>query len=168
MTAPVYFTWDFLLPSRPARAASVDDLGGAQLRDNAAYPPIPPEMPYAAQLNQWALQLGGMNRVIVAIDVEVAFVLGNPVIVNAVAMSDQITTTYAVANFTVTHVGAGVVTIGWPAGTLPAPRAKPRAYITDPNPYAAPIAEPLPNQVRVKTWNLSGSPVDAPFVVSVL
>lgn len=167
MSAPDYLTWNFVLPGQPARAASLDDLGGAQLEDNAAYPPIPPEMPYAAQLNQWAKQLGGVNRVVTALDLEIQFLGGVPTIVNATGMSDQLTTTFCVANFVVVHVGAGDVTIAWTVGMLPAPRAKPRAWHTDVTAAPQPVAVPTVNQVEVHTWNLTGTPTNLPFVVSI-
>lgn len=168
MAAPDYYTWDFALPARSARAASVEDLGGAKLRDDAAYPPIPPEMPYAAQLNQWAKQLGGVNRVIVGLDVEIRFIAGTPTVVNATGMSDLLTTSYVIANFTVTHPSTGVVEISWAPGTLPPPRAQPRAWITDANPYAQPVVVAGPNAITVRTWNVAGAPTNAPFVVSIL
>jgi len=167
MPAPDYFTWDFVLPGQPARAASVDDLGGAQLQDDAAYPPVPPEMPYANQLNQWALQLGGVNRVIEALDLEIA-IAPSLAIVRATGMADQLTTSYCQANFTVSLFSTGVVTIAWPAGVLPPPRARSRAWITDPNPYAAPVVESLaPNTLTVYTWDAAGTPTNAPFVLSI-
>lgn len=167
MSSPGYYTWSFNLPTQPARAASLDDLGGAALQDDAAYPPIPPEMPYANQLNQWALQLGGLQRTTLALDLEIQFVTGVPTIVNATGMSDQLTTSYCIANLTVTHVSTGVVTIGWLAGTLPFPRAKPRAWHTDATPAPQPVAVPGVNEVGVQTWNLAGTPTDLPFVVSI-
>lgn len=173
MAAPDYYTWDYILGAggRSARAASVDDLGGAQLRDDAAYPPIPPEMPYAAQLNQWAKQLAGMNRVVTALDLEVGYVAGSPVILNATAMSGQIVTSLVIAGlgstFTLAHPAAGQVIFGWAAGILPPPRAKPRAWITDPNPYAAPVVVALTSSVKVYTWDNGGTPTDAPFVISI-
>ena len=167
MTAPALYTWDFILPGTFAKAASLDDLGGAQLEDDAVYPPVPPKMPYADQLNQWAKQLAGMNRVITALDIEVTT---TPSVVSATAMSDQITTTFAQnsSNFQVEYFATGILTIGWAAGILPPPRTRARAFITDPNPYAAPVVEVLsPNSVTVYTWNLSGTPVNVPLLVSI-
>ena len=167
MTAPDFYTWDFVLPSQPARAASLDDLGSAALEDDVEYPPVPPEMPYAAQLNQWALQLAGVNRIIPGLDLQVAI---SPAlaVVNATGMSDQLTTTFVQANFSLAYFGTGIVTISWPAGMLPPPRAPARAWITDPNPYMAPVVEVLsPNSVTVYTWDHTGAPIDVPFVVSI-
>jgi hypothetical protein len=169
MTAASTFTWDFnLVLGVLARAASLDDVGSAALVDDAANPPIPPQMPYAAQLNQWALQLAGMNRIIPALDIEVMFTGGNPAFVNVLAMSSLINTTWAQQNMTLTHVSTGVVLVSWPAGTVPPPRAKARAWITDPNPYPQPVVQPAANGVQIRTWNLTGAPADLPFLVSVL
>lgn len=175
MTAKATYTWDFDLAATPpvvAAAASIGDLGDAALVDDAANPPIPPQMPYSAQLNQWATQLGGMNRVIVAADIQIHFVAGAPTLYNVAAMSSLINTAWAVAqaNMTVTHVGAGVVTVSWPQGSIPPPRAVPRAWaLSGPNAQPVAVATTVAGNpgVQVSTWNLSGTPTDMDFVVSV-
>jgi hypothetical protein len=168
MTAALTLTWDFALPGLPARAASIADLGDAALVDDAIDPPIPPEMPYAAQLNQWALQLGGMNRIIPALDLQIHFTAGTPAIFNVAAMSSIITTTWAQAHLTVTHSSTGVVMITWTAGTLPPPRAVPRAWVLSTTALPQPQALALSNGVQVSSWNLAGAATDLDFVVSVL
>lgn len=169
MAAAATYTWDFNLGATPpvvAAAASIGDLGDAALVDDAVDPPIPPEMPYADQLNQWAEQIGGVNRVIVAADIQIHFVAGAPTIYNVAAMSSVITTAWAQANMVVTHTGTGVVTITWPAGSLPPPRAVARAWNIG-GPYPQPVVTAVSNGVEVSTWNLAGSPTDLDFVVSV-
>lgn len=167
MVAPADFTWDFVLPGTIAAAAGLDALGGAQLVDDAKYPPIPPQMPYAAQLNQWALQLAGMNRVIAGLDLEIGFSGGVPSIVNAMAMSTIITTTWAQANIAVDHTGTGIITLTWPAGALPPPRGKPRAAVVADGSYLQPIALPQSNGVQVKIRDNTGALVDANFAVTI-
>lgn len=168
MTAAETFTWDFTLPTSPARAASLEDLGEAGHVDDAVYPPVPPEMPYAAELNQWALQLAGMNRVIPGLDLQIHFQGGAPAVFNVAAMSSIITTSWAQANLTVTHTGPGVVTITWPPGALPPPRAVARAWVLATGPFPQPQVTAVSNGVQVSTWNLTGAPTDLDFVVSIL
>lgn len=174
MTAATTYTWDFnlgIVPPLDARAASLDDLGGAQLVDDAVYPPIPPQMPYAAQLNQWALQLAGVNRVVPALVVEIHYIAGVPTIINATGMSSIITTTWATTgapnNLLVTHVGTGIVQITWAAGTLPNPRRRPRADPYTNSPVPVPNVTAVSNGVQVATWNLSGVLTDTDFTVEV-
>lgn len=167
MTAAHDYTWDFSLPAEPARAASLVDLGEAKLRDDTKDPPIPPEMPYADQLNQWALQLAGLNRTTFALDLQIHFAAGTPTIVSATGMSSIITTSWAQTNLTVTHTGTGIVTIAWTAGTLPPPRAVPRAWVIAAGPLPQPQAVGVSNGVQVSTWSLAGAATDEDFVVSI-
>lgn len=175
MVAPAYYTWDMdTTNSRPsaeqaARPASIADLGDAAHQDDAADPPIPPEMPYSAELNEWANQLAGVNRVILASDITVQFSGGTPGITNVAAMSTLVTTSWVQENMTVVHVGTGIVSITWPLGALPAPRAPSRAWIlaSSPAPYPQPQVVAIPNGIEVYTWNLSGTATDLNFVVSI-
>ena len=168
MTAPDYFTWDQDTDTgRAATAASLADLGDAQLQDSTKRPPKPPTMPYAAQLNQWALQLAGVNRVIGAATFEVHFTGGTPAISNAFAMSSAITTTWAQANVTITKNGTGDYTLSWPSGALPPPRGKPKAWVTEDAACLQPIALTSGNGVRVKTRNSSGTLADFDFAVRI-
>lgn len=167
MTAAKEYTWDFDLPATPARAASLTELGDAALADDAAYPPIPPEMPYADQLNQWALQLAGLNRVIHGISIAIHFTAGTPAIQSVAAMSSLITTTWAQANIIVTDNGTGDTTLTWPVGALPNPRAQPSAYVNASGPHPQPEAAIAGSGVRVKTWNMASAATDLDFTVIV-
>ncbi len=169
MTAANKFTWDYdVATSTNARAASLDDLGSAQLKDHAKEPPIPPEQPYAAQLNQWALQLAGVNRVIEGAIFDVQIIAGTPTIVGVTAMSDLITLTWAQANVTVTDNGIGDTTLTWLPGYLPpASRAKPNAWVTEDVACLQPIATMTGSGVRVKTRNASSALTDFNFSVAV-
>ena len=168
MTAPAEYTWDFnSAEGKLATAASLDDLGSAQLVDDPEDPPIPPEMPYADQLNQWALQLAGTNRVIEGVTIEVTISGGTPAIANVKAMSSIITTTWAQSNITVTDNGAGDVTLSWDAGVLPSPRGKPEAWVTEDGAFLQPTAVLSGNSVRVKIRNASSVLTDANFAVRI-
>lgn len=169
MVAPAYFTWDYDTGTgRVATAASLDDLGSAALVDEEGDPPIPPEMPYAAQMNQWAKQLGGVNRVIESAIVEVHFAAGVPSIFAATAMSTIITTTWAQTNIIVTDNGVGDVTLTWPVGSIPSPRAQPWAHIIEDGVFFQPIALPLASGVRVKLYDAASAAVDKNFSVHIL
>jgi hypothetical protein len=125
----------------------------------------------AADGNQWTNQLAGVNRTIYAIDIEIAFTGpgGAPVIVNVMAMSSILTTTYCQTNFVVTHNGPGDITVSWGAvaGCLPPARGKPRAAVTVDGAWLAPIAILQSNGVEVKTRNSGGVLTDVGFVVTV-
>lgn len=168
MTAAKDFTWNFSIAgSVAAYVASLDALGSAQLQDHATEPPVPPLQPYADQLNQWALQLGGVNRVIEGAIFDVIFTAGTPSIAGATAMSDIITTTWAQANLTVTHTGTGIVTLTWPSVALPPPRAKPFAWVTQDVACMQAIALTVGSGVQVKTRNSAGTLADLNFSVAV-
>lgn len=168
MTAPKLFTWDYdVASSTPARAASLDDLGSAQLKDHAKEPPVPPEQPYADQLNQWALQLAGVNRVIESLILDIHFAAGTPTIIGAAAMSSLITTTWAIANITVVHTATGIITITLLASYVPPQRAKPNAWVTTDGAYLQPIAVQTGNIIVVKTRNAASALVDVDFSLAL-
>lgn len=168
MPAPKRFTWDFdLLNNITAYAADLVALGEARLIDHAQRPPKPPTMPYAAMLNQWALQLAGVNRVVTALDLEIHFTAGTPAVFNAAAMSSIIDTPWAQTNIQVVHVATGDVLIIWPAGTLPPPRMKPRAFVVADGQWLQPTVILSGNTVEVKTYDNNANLTDVDFCVTI-
>lgn len=169
MTAPAAYTWDFdIVEGKLATAATVADLGGAAYENDPAEPPIGPEMMAAEDANQIENQLAGVNRVIPALILEVTFSAGTPAISNAIAMSSIIVTTWAQAHVTVVDNGNGDTSLTWAAGTIPNPRSKPEAWVTEDVACLQPIA--IPNGsigVRVKTRDSGGTLTDYNFAVRI-
>lgn len=158
MTAPNDLTWDLDIPRRP----SLDDVGGAALEDDAKKPPIPPKMPYAAQLNQWAMQIERLSAVTPVAVFTVTFSAGTPTVNSFQCMRTGMLT----SDFTVTDNGNGDTTITWAANTFPTPTAQPSVSINE-DLLAIPRAFTVSNGVRVKTANAAGTLIDAGFTVLV-
>ena len=159
MAAAEILTFDIVPPRRP----SLEDVGGAALSDDAMNPPIPPKMPYAAQLNQWALQIQRQGALMPIAIFSVRFAAGAPVLDSfACAPTAPIT-----ATFTLTDNGAGNTTITWPAGTFPTAIVKPSVTITEDIAALTPIALNVSNGVQVKTRNAASALTDMAFLVLV-
>jgi len=144
----------------PPRRPGLDDVGGGQ-KVNDGGTPDPVRDPTAEDANQTALQLVALGKVMPVALLSVAN-SGAP----ALDRQSCAPTAPSLLTFTVTDNGVGDTSITWPAGTFPAPVAKPRAYVTGATP-ALIAAEAITNGVRVRTRDAAGAPVDVPFDVDV-
>jgi hypothetical protein len=116
MTAPLYFVFDGdpdngVVPRIP----SVDDLGGAEFKNDLIEPPDPGEFPMAEDENQQELVLAALARVATMLNVSVAFVGGNPQISGFETVGTQLVS----SGITLTDNGPGDTTISWAANLLP-------------------------------------------------
>lgn len=159
MPAADTLTYDIVPPRRP----SLTDVGDAALEDNAARPPIPPKMPYADQLNQWALQVQRFGAIVPIALLTVRFVAGAPVLDSFSCLPTALIT----SDFTLTDNAAGDTTITWPVGAFPTPIVKPMVTLTEDVAALAPIALTVTNGVHVKTRNAASALTDIGFTVAV-
>lgn len=159
MAAPDYLTWNgdpgnAIVPRRPG----LDDVGGASLEDDQAFPPDPTTMPYAAQLNQWARQIVGLATVAACAVLDVRFSAGTPSVFSVLAPGTSVVT----GSFTVVDNGVGDTTISWAADLLPANALPMACVITSDTAIDRVRAVRGTNSVRVKTA-LGGTGTDADF-----
>ncbi len=159
MAAAETLTFDISPPRRPA----LDDVGGAALVDNATEPPIPPEMPYADQLNQWALQIQRFGGIVPVALFSVRFATGTPVLDSFGCLP----TAPMTGSFTITDEGPGTTTITWAAGTFPSAIVKPMVTVTEDIAALTPCALLVTNGVQVKTRNASSVATDMCFTVAL-
>lgn len=159
MAAASSLTWDITPPRRP----SLDDIGGATLADDAAYPPHKATMPYADQLNQCQTQIERLAAITEVVTLSVTFAAGVPSVSQFTAMR----TTTVIGDFTVTDNGPGDTTITWPASTFPTSTGGPMVTINEDVDALAPRALLVALGVRVVTKNAAAAATDIAFTVTV-
>lgn len=149
------YTYDLALVDGGPRRPDLADLGGEDFADNASSAPQKGIDPYAGYYNEHARNLAGLNRLTPTARVWIEWDSGDSewIIVGAEGMGSTIDDT----SFTLTPVSAGIVTVSWDAGTLPAMERKPLVRLTDDFGVAFAIVMD-PNSVRVRTANLSAVP----------
>lgn len=159
-------TWDIALVSGGPRRASLADVGGASVADEAPFP-NKDEDPYADLLNQIQRQVAALNRTIAACGFSVEVAAGVPSVTKATACGIAV----APGTFTATHTGAGNQLIEWPQGTFPPFLLKPRCTLDTDVAACAPYAVFVPNSsagkdgVRLKTRDQTGAAADANVTV---
>lgn len=158
------FTYDLLPIDGGPRAPSEDDLGGSQHEDEDPSPQFGVE-PTAGANNEIVRNVTGLNRMTEKALICIEFSGGNPVIVFAEGMGRNVLP----GVFTLTHVGAGIVRITWPANTLPPIQSKPRSFSNTPLfSVSADWISGNPNGIEIRTWvSASGTLGDAAFTVGV-
>lgn len=157
------YTYDLTPPRRP----SLDDLGGAAKRDDAAFPPNPLTMPTAQNWNQFARLDEGRGKFDIFITFEIRFNAGAPYIASVRSMRSSLTTASFAAP---TDNGAGDTTISWApiAASFPPKNREPGVELIGDGDYRVPTTDTTTaNTVRVRTRDGTGALVDAPFYVHV-
>lgn len=145
-----------------ARRPSLNDMGGATLKDDAKNPPDPATMPTAASLNQVQAQCASLAKVAANLIVDITN-SGSPSISRFTAPGN----TFDATAFTVSRLSGGIVQITWTAGTLPVAAANAGAFMTSDAAWCAPVVIPIANGVQVKTRNASGTLVDGSFTLVI-
>ncbi len=159
MASPNASTFDIAPPYRPGNT----DFNGSAKVDDSENPPDPTIMPSAAEYNTLTKLMVAIGKVIPVAVISVKFAGGTPVVQFFSAPGSNVT----LGTFTLTDNGIGDTTIGWPTNTFPPLVANPTVSLNGGSPAAAPIALPLSNSVRVKTFNLAGSSTDIDYTVAV-
>lgn len=159
MAAASTLTWDITPPRRP----SLDDIGGATLADDAAYPPHKATMPYADQLNQCQTQIERLAAMTEALTISVTFAAGVP----SVSQFTSMRTTTVIGDFTVTDNGTGDTTITWPANAVTTSTGGPMPALNDTTVGGGITASLVALGVRVLTWTGAATPADRNFTVTV-
>jgi len=161
MTAPDTLTWDLAAADGGPRRPSLEDVGGATHEDDAVFPPDPATMPYAAELNQWAMQVAAFGKVVPSLILSVEFAGGAPAVVVASSPRSSV----ALGDFTVTDNGTGDTTITWPANTFPPEVTRPEVSINqDIGEMVGATVTAVANGVRVRTYRSAGA-YDLAFTV---
>lgn len=151
----------------PPRRPSLADLGGAEKRDDARFPPDPVSMPTAPNWNQFALLHEGLAKFVPFIEFEIRFNAGAPYIASVRSMRSALTTASFAAP---TDNGPGDTTISWAAisTAFPPKNRDPSVEIIGDGDFRYPTADTtVANTVRVRTRDGVGALVDAPFIVRV-
>lgn len=151
----------------PPRRPSLADLGGAEKRNDARYPPDPVTMPTAPDWNQFAVLFEGMNKLVPFIEFEIRFSAGAPYIASVRSMRSSLTTASFAAP---TDNGVGDTTISWApiATSFPPKNREPSVELIGDGDFRYPTADTsTANTVRVRTRDGAGALADVPFYVRV-
>jgi hypothetical protein len=162
MTSPSYCTLDgdgaSVAPYRP----DVDDVGGGAFVDSAAAPPIPDEMPMAADFNQISKLTPRAIRQCSALEFTIHFYsAGTPTIDQVICLTDG----FGVSDLTIDYPGTGHTTISWDAGSIPTGRRFPKATANTAAGHVASVVQ-TGTQVDVYTF-LSGSASECAVTVEI-
>jgi hypothetical protein len=116
MAAAQDLTFDIAVVDGGARRPTINDVGGAALKDDEEdQPDYEGRMPYAAMLNQGQKQAVATGAIVASARLTIDFDAGVPFVAALMCPSR----TLVAADFALTDNGAGDVTIAWPAGRLP-------------------------------------------------
>lgn len=158
--------WDLTPTDGGPRRASLEDMGGATVEDEA---PFPDEatMIHAGMMNRLQRLVAAHDKAVIAIGISVHFAAGAPVITQVTGPA----TAAVVGTFTVVDNGVGDTTIKWAVDAFPPSVIGPMASLNDltlGNGIACALGTfgGLPG-VRVKTWNGSNAAADVDFTVVV-
>jgi hypothetical protein len=146
------------------RRPSVDDAGGDQKVDDAAYPPDPKEHATAAGWNQQSMQIAAMAKVVGACKLEVRFNAGVPFLQRVSAPGNNV----LLETFTVTDNGTGDTTITWPAYTFPEHICSPTGLtlFSNSTSVVAGHVEEVTDGIRVRTF-VAGVASNVPFTITI-
>lgn len=162
MTIPTTLTWDLASGDGGPQRPSLEAMGEASLVDDADYPPVAPEMPTSAMLNQWQKQLAAMGKVVAALKVSVRFSAGTPSVYKFSAPTGNL----VLGDLTVTDNGTGDTTIAWPANKLPVAVAEHEVSINGATAGEAAIETVSAVSVRVRTKAASAA-ADLAFTFTI-
>jgi len=127
------YTYDRPLADGGPYVPSVDDLGGAEMEDDAENPPDLEADPNAGKFNELTRNLAGVNRMIGKCLLEIEWDGTTNADAYSVINCDAMGTDASVsaASFTLTRQSVGVVLVEWTSGSLPAVNRKPRVNLSD-------------------------------------
>ncbi len=158
MAAASSFTYDADPPRRP----SLEDLGGADYEDDAAFPPDRTTMPNALEHNERARNQAALNRVTPTALLHVIFTGGDPVAAAVRAMRSSI----SAEAFTLDDNGDGDTSITWDPSLLPAVAIPPSVDVVEDVEIDRARAFIIENGVRVVT-KLGATGTDCAFVLTI-
>ena len=155
-------TYDLTIGDGGPRRPSLADVGNATLVDDDPAPDKA-SMPYADQLNQWALQIAAMGRVCPVAIVLVTISAGTPAVANVTAPGTNV----GVSSFSVVDHATGDTSLTWASDLLPAPLVPGKVSIYGATPGMISLDVVSVTEYRVRTLNSAGAAADLHWIVEI-
>lgn len=157
MTIPDTSLFQQTVPLRP----TVDTIRYALKVNDTKAGPLPTDGPSAEEWNQMAALIAAYGSMIPCVRFTVKGG-ASPYIDTLMCIRDDM----AIEDFTITHVGTGIVTIEWPEGTFPAGGCEPKVGMNS-STSGFVYAWKITNGVHIESLNVAGSAADRSFTVEV-
>lgn len=139
------------------RLPGISDVGGGAKVDDAEFPPDRTIMPTSEDFNQISMLVVEHAKTQASLVIALRIVAGAPQVAAFSALGSKL----LIGDFTVVDNAAGDTSITWPAGKLPPIVFGARSYCIVSDVAAAARIVPITNGVRVKTYDMAATLIDA-------